>query len=97
MKTMTMVYFKPKPEYFEQYVEALKKSSPESYILTRDDEVIEIWLQPSVEKLAEQQSEALDWLDDHRYMLEEYSPEEGHTRPYTAFGEQEPSYITGQN
>jgi hypothetical protein len=85
MKTMTMVYFKPKPEYFEQYVEALKKSSPDSYILTRDDEVIEIWLQQSVEKLAEQQLEALDWLDDHRYMLEEYSPEEGTYAPLHGF------------
>ena len=86
-----------KPEYFEHYVEALKKSSPESYVFTRDDEVIEIWLQPSGEKLAEQQSKALDWLDDHRYMLKEYPPEVGHTRPYTAFGEQEPSYVTEQN
>ena len=97
MKTITMVYFKLKPEYFEQYVDALKKSSPDSYILTRDDEVIEIWLQPSVETLAEQQPEALDWLDAHRYMLEEYSREEGHTRPYTAFVEQEPTYIVEKN
>ena len=97
MKTIKIVYFKPKPEYFEHHVEALKKSSPESYVFTRDDEVIEIWLQPSVEKLAEQQSKALDWLDDHRYMLKEYPPEVGHTRPYTAFGEQEPSYVTEQN
>ena len=97
MKTMTMVYFKPKPEYIEQYVEALKKSSPDTYVLTREDKVIEIWLQPSVEKLAEQQLEALDWLDDHRYTLKEYSTEEGDTRPYMAFVEQEPSYIAEQN
>ena len=85
-----MVYFKPKPEYSEQYIDALKKSSSDSYIITRDDGFFEIWLQPSVEKLAEQQLEAFDWLDDHRYMLEEYSPAEGNTRPYTAFVEQEP-------
>tara|TARA_B100001093_G_scaffold433049_1_gene429818 strand:- start:56 stop:349 length:294 start_codon:yes stop_codon:yes gene_type:complete len=93
MKTMTMVRFKPKPEYFDQFVDALKLSVPNSYILTRDEEVLEIWLKDSVDELAEQQPGALDWLDRHRYMLEEYSPEEGHTRPFTAFVEQEPSYI----
>ena len=30
MKTMTMVYFKPKPEYFDQFVAALKKGAPNS-------------------------------------------------------------------
>ena len=45
MKTMTMVYFKPKPEYFDQFVDALKEGAPNSYVLTRDDEVMEVWLQ----------------------------------------------------
>ena len=93
MKTMTMVRFKPKPEYFDKFVDAKKLSVPNSYILTRDEEVLEIWLKDSVDELAKQQSSALDWLDRHRYMLEEYSPEEGHTRPFTAFVEQEPSYV----
>ena len=93
MKTMTMVRFKPKPEYFDKFVDALKLSVPNSYILTRDEEVLEIWLKDSVDELAEQQPSALDWLERHRYMLKEYSPEEGHTRPFTAFVEQEPSYI----
>ena len=93
MKTMTMVRFKPKPEYFEQFVDALKLTVLNSYILTRDEEVLEIWLKDSVDELAEQQPSALDWLDRHRYMLEEYSPEEGHTRPFTDIVEQEQSYI----
>ena len=94
MKTMTMVYFKPKPEHFDAFVDALKNSAPDSYILTRDEEVMEVWLKDSVDELAEQQPSALDWLDRHRYMLQEYSKEEGHTRPFTAFVEQEPAYLT---
>jgi hypothetical protein len=56
MKTMTMVYFKPKPEYFDQFVDALKEGAPNSYVLTRDDEVMEVWLQDSIDELAEQQT-----------------------------------------
>ena len=47
----------------------------------------------SIEELTDSQSEGLEWLDEHRYMLQKYSPEEGHTRPMTAFREQEPSVI----
>ena len=94
MKTMTMVYYKPKPKYFDSYVKALKKISPNSYILTRDEEVIEIWIMDSIEELADAQPEGLEWLDDHRHMLQEYSAAEGHTRPYTAFIEQEPKFLT---
>ena len=94
MKTMTMVYFKPKPEYFDQFVAALKNGAKNSYVLTRDDEVMEVWLKDSIDELAEQQPSALSWLDRHRYMLQEYSADEGHTRPFTAFVEQEPAYLT---
>ena len=97
MKTMTMVYFKPKPEYFDEFVDALKNSASNSYVLTRDGEVIEVWLKDSVDALAEQQPSALDWLDRHRYMLQEYSNDEGHTRPFTAFVEQEPAYLRDQD
>ena len=90
---MTMVYFKPKPEHFDAFVDELKNSAPDSYILTRDAEVMEVWLKDSVDELAEQQPSALDWLDRHRYMLQEYSKEEVHTRPFTAFVEQEPAYL----
>lgn len=54
MKTMRMVYFKPKPEYFDQSVDVLKEGAPSSYVLTRDDEVMEVWLQDSIDELAEQ-------------------------------------------
>ena len=46
-----------------------------------------------IEELTDSQPEGLEWLDEHTYMLQEYSPEEGHTRPMTAFIEQEPSFM----
>ena len=86
MKTMTMIYYKPNPEYFDDFVAALKKISPGAYVLTRDEEVIEVFISDSIEELTDSQPEGLEWL-----MLQQYSPEEGHTRPMTAFIEQEPS------
>ena len=91
MKTMTMIYFKPKPEYFDAYVAAIKITWPADYILTRDEEVIHVLVSDSIEELTDSQPKGLEWLDQHRYMLQEYSPEEGHTRPYTAFIAQEAS------
>ena len=85
MKTIKMVKFKPKPEYFDEFLDTLKLSAANGYIVTRDEEVLEIWLKASLDKLAEKQRGALDWLNRHRYMLEEYSSEEGHTRLFTAF------------
>ena len=91
MKTLTVIYFKPKPEHFDEYVEALKKISPDSYICSRDEEIIQVFVNNSIEALTDTQPEDLEWLDQHRHMLQEYSAEEGHSRPYTAFIEHEPS------
>ena len=91
MKTLTLIYFKPKPEHFDEYVEALKKISPDSYICSRDEEIIQVFVNNSIEALTDTQPEDLEWLDQHRHLLQEYSAEEGHSRPYTAFIEHEPS------
>ena len=72
MKTMTTAKFKPKPEYFEKFLDALKLNAQNSYILTRDENVLEIWLKNSIDVLAKQQPGAFDWLDRQVYMLEEY-------------------------
>ena len=95
MKTMTTAKFKPKPEYFDKFLDALKLNAQNSYILTRDENVLEIWLKNSIDELAKQQPGAFDWLDRQVYMLEEYSPEERHNRPFTAFVEREPLISKG--
>ena len=91
MKTLTLIYFKPKPEHFDEYVEALMKISPDSYICSRDEEIIQVFVIKRIEALTDTQSEDLEWLDQHRHTVQEYSAEEGHSRPYTAFIEHEPS------
>ena len=56
MKTKTMVYCKSKPEYFDQFVTALKRGAPNSYVLNRDEEDVEVWLKDSINEFAKQQS-----------------------------------------
>ena len=70
---------------------AVEASAKELIDSMSDEEVIEVFISDSIEELTDSQPEGLEWLDEHRYMLQQYSPEEGHTRPMTAFIEQEPS------
>lgn len=92
MKTLSMIKFKPKPEYFDQYLSALKKAlkGHEHYILTRDEEIFQIWVSEGIDDLASFQDAGLTFLDYHRYMLQEYS-KDSHSIPTTAFIEQEPA------
>ena len=53
MKTMTMIYYKPNPQHFDDFVAALKKISPGAYVLTRDEEVIEVFISDSIEELTD--------------------------------------------
>ena len=85
MKTITLIYFKPKPEHFDEYVKALKKISLDSYICSRDKEIIQVFVNNSIEALTDTQPEDLEWLYQHSHMLQEYSTEEVHSRPFTAF------------
>ena len=81
MKTMTMIYYKPNPEYFDDFVAALKKISPGAYVLTRDEEVIEVFISDSIEELTDSQPEGLEWLDEHRYMPVAYTHLRAHETP----------------
>ena len=91
LKTLSMIRFKPKPNYFDDWVTALKNAlkGHEHYVLTRDDEVFQIWVTDAIEDLADFQHAGLTFLDEHRYMLQEYSAD-SHSIPITAFIEQEP-------
>ena len=95
MKTLTVIYFKPKPKHFNEYLEALKKISLNIYISSRDNEICHVFLDNSIEVLAYTRPEDLGCLDQHRRMLQEYLSEDGHGRPYTAFIEHEPSISMG--
>ena len=48
-----------------------------------DDEIVQVWINPSVESIVEQQDEGLNWFDGLRPMLEEYSEQGGHTQAFS--------------
>ena len=65
MKTLSMIRFKPKPNYFDDWVTALKNAlkGHEHYVLTRDDEVFQIWVTDAIEDLADFQHAGLTfWM-----------------------------------
>ena len=88
-----MVNFKPKTEYFDQFVAYLKETVIYRYVLIHDNEIMEIWLEDSIDGLAEQQPSALSWLDRHWIILRENSEKERHTRTFTAFVKKELAYL----
>lgn len=90
MKTLKVIYFKPNHEQFDEYVTSLKKISPVCYICSRYEVFITILVENSIEALISTQIDDLEWLDQHEHMLQEYSPEEGHSLPYPAFIDYKP-------
>ena len=68
----------------------LKSGDSLCYIISRDEEIFQIWLNDSIDQLIDFQPDALTWLDEHRYMRQEFSQEEGHTIARTGFVEKEP-------
>ena len=46
-----------------------------------------------IDEFMDYESEKLDWLDQHRYMWQQCSPEEGRTRLIVALIEQEPTFM----
>ena len=91
MKTMTIIRFKPKEKYFECFLQDLKSGDSPCYVIRRDEEIVQIWLNENIDELTDFQSDALTWLDDRRYMLQEFSKEQGHTIAVTGFIEKEPT------
>ena len=82
MKKLTIVRFKPKPECFSEFVEALKEHSKERhsahYIMTRDDEVVAVVIRDAG-KLKESAKDGVSWLDQQRHLLQEFNDVDKHT------------------
>ena len=88
MKTCSIIRFKPKEDYYEAFVEARKARSAamiehpnrvSEYTLLAGDEVVSVTIFNDVDYVIKMQDMALEWLDQHRYMLEEYSSADRHT------------------
>lgn len=88
---MTIIQFKPKEKYFASFLQDLKSGDSPCYIMGRDEEVFQIWLNENMDELNDFQSDALKWLDDRRHMLQDFSQEQGHTIAVTGFIEKEPN------
>ena len=91
MKTLRFIRYKPKPELYSEFLDALLKESGDatSFIVGKDEEIWEFWINSSIEEVSEAQPESLTWLDEHRHMLEEIS-KEGHTESWTGLVFAEP-------
>ena len=91
MKTMTIINLSRKHSTMGLFLRKLKSGDSPCYIISRDEEIFQIWLNDSIDQLVNFQPDALTWLDEHRYMLHEFSQEEGHTIAMTGFVEKEPN------
>ena len=80
MKTLRFIRYQPKPELYSELLDALLKESGDatSFIVGKDEEIWEFWINSSFEEVSVAQPESLTWLVEHRHMLEEIS-KEGHT------------------
>jgi hypothetical protein len=87
-KKLSIVRFKPKPEHFDEFIAALKKRNSgdsamtEFKLMKTATEVVVIGVRdPSV--FDESVRSGVEWLDQHRSMLQEYDPVNRHTLPLT--------------
>ena len=83
MKKLTIVKFKPKPECYDEFIEALKEQGRsayhiEHYIMECADEVVAVSIRDA-EQLEESAKQGIFWLDQQRHLLEEYNKEDRHT------------------
>ena len=76
MKTFPEIQYKPKPEFFDQFLNELLEPEEDIgtkyYSIVRDDEIFQFWIFGGIEEIAEMQVLGLKWLDARRYMLREY-------------------------
>ena len=94
MKTFSEIQYKPKPEFFDQFLNELLKPEEDIgnnyYIIVRDDEIFQFWIFGGIAEISEMQVLGLEWLDAHRHMLQEYKGH-GHTKSWTGFVYRDPN------
>ena len=82
ISTILLTIFKPKPECFSEFVEALKEHSrdryPARYIMTREDEVVSVTIRDA-DKLEKSAKDGVNWLDQQRHLLQEFNDMDKHT------------------
>ena len=85
-KKLSIIRFKPKPEYFDQFltdvIENGKERDPNTHFtVTTVDEVIAVVIRDADGFEQSAQDGVVNWLDERRPMLQEYDPVNRHTLP----------------
>ena len=85
-KKLSVIRFKPKPEYYGQFladvVENGKEREPNTHFtVTAGDEVIAIVIREANSFEQSAKDGVVNWLDERRRMLQEYDPVNRHTIP----------------
>ena len=94
MKTLGVIRDKQKPALYNEFLNALLKENVDgtSFIVGKDKEIWEFWINTLIEEVSEAQPESITWLDKHRHMLQEIT-EEGHTESWTGLIFAEPKKL----
>ena len=85
MKTFSEIVYKPRLEFFDQFLDGLGRDIRHSFVVVRDDEIFLFCMTKSIEIISDAQPKALTWLDDRRNMLQEYTDGHGHTMSSNGF------------
>ena len=83
MKKLTIVRFKPKPEFSEEFIDALKEQGKstahiEHHIMQCDDEVVAVAIRDT-KNLEESAKQGVVWLNQQRHLLQEYNEIDRHS------------------
>jgi len=89
MKRMSVIRFKPKPECYDEFLDALKAlqagraqaDPPAAWTLKHDDELIRVVIRDEEEFAADISNTR--WLDSVRHLLEEHNDVDRHAIPLT--------------
>jgi len=90
MKKLSIIRFKPKPQNYDEFVNALKHyiSLPERvgitdyFIMTKDEEVFSIVVRHA-EQFEQDAKQGVEFLNTVRHLLQEYNEVDRHTIPLT--------------
>ena len=91
MKTLSEIQYKPKPEFFHKFLDDVLNDGTNSYVVVKEDEIYQFWITGSIDAISEAQPDALDWLDERRHMLQEYSDGHGRTKAWTGLVYKDPN------
>ena len=85
-KKLSIIRFKPKPEYFDQFLTDVIENGNERdpnthFTVTTVDEVIAVVIRDADGFEQSAQDGVVNWLDERRPMLQEYDPLNRHTLP----------------